>query len=58
MLKLLQKLEKQLRIRNNENFSWLIKLRERVFIKDGTFKTYEEARLECLKKLIEINIKQ
>jgi hypothetical protein len=37
-----------------QNYSWLIKLRERVFIKDGTFKTYEEAELACLKKLIEI----
>ena len=37
-----------------QNYSWLIKLRERVFIKNGTFKTYEEAELDCLKKLIEI----
>jgi hypothetical protein len=37
-----------------QNYSWLIKLRERVFIKDGTFKTYEETELACLKKLIEI----
>ena len=37
-----------------QNYSWLIKLRERVFIKNGTFKTYEEAELACLKKLIEI----
>lgn len=37
-----------------QNYSWLIKLRERVFIKNGTFKTYEEAEFECLKKLIEI----
>jgi len=35
-------------------YDWFIKLRERVFIKDGDFKRYEEAETKCLDKLIQI----
>ena len=35
-------------------YDWFIKLTERIFVRDEDFNTYEEAELECLKKLIEI----
>ena len=46
---------------NNEYFYWLISKDEKMFFNNEdeegnvtTYKTYEEAELECLKKLIEI----
>ena len=34
-------------------YDWFIKFTERIFVRDEDFNTYEEAEIECLKKLIE-----
>lgn len=39
---------------NEHRYQWIIKLEQRVFIKDGDFDSCEEAESACLNKLIDI----